>query len=171
MTGIYSCIFLGITKSVEQNFLYFMFFAGSELLPFCRREKSRRKERAEFLTKGQNICKNMVCWIHAGLRSCFPIEFAFYIWLQQNVAFVLGEGDWSLVFRKIIPSSGLGKNYWRKLVCCRNILNSAREGMIKIWRGQFYVFYPLQYLKCGQAIFILKWFKHDIYIYNCFIGK
>lgn len=24
------------------------------------------------------------------------------------------------------------------------------------------MFYPLQYLKCGQAIFILKWFKHDI---------
>lgn len=31
--------------------------------------------------------------------------------------------------------------------------------MIKIQRTNFYIFYILQYLKCGQAIFILKWFK------------
>lgn len=67
MTGIYSCIFLGITKSVEQNFLYFMFFAGSELLPFCRREKSRRKERAEFLTKWTKYMQE-----HGVLNSRWP---------------------------------------------------------------------------------------------------
>lgn len=48
MTGIYSCIFLGITKSVEQNFLYFMFFAGSVVLPFCCREKRKAESLTEW---------------------------------------------------------------------------------------------------------------------------
>lgn len=67
MTGIYSCIFLGITNLVEQNFLYFMFFAGSELLPFCYREKRRRKERTEFLTKWTKYMQE-----HGVLNSCWP---------------------------------------------------------------------------------------------------
>lgn len=67
MTGIYSCIFLGITKSVEQNFLYFMFFVGSELLPFLCREKRRRKERAEFLTKWTKYMQE-----HGVLNSSWP---------------------------------------------------------------------------------------------------
>lgn len=67
MTGIYSCIFLGITKSVEQNFLYFMFLAGSELLPFLCREKRRRKGRAEFLAKWTKYMQE-----HGVLNLCWP---------------------------------------------------------------------------------------------------
>lgn len=51
MTRIYSCILLGITKSIEQNFLCFLFFVGSEPFLFPRMEKRRRKGRAEFLTQ------------------------------------------------------------------------------------------------------------------------
>lgn len=83
MTGIYSCIFLGITKSVEQDFLYFLFFVGSGLFSFPGREKRRRKGRAEFFCKiDQNIYENIACQIRAGLRSCFPTEFGFYRCLQ-----------------------------------------------------------------------------------------
>lgn len=49
MTGIYSCIFLGITKSVAQNFLYFFALCWFRAVPFpMAGEKDEKGEGTVF---------------------------------------------------------------------------------------------------------------------------
>lgn len=86
--------FLGIIKSVKQNFLYFLFFVCAEPFPFPVGGTGVERGGQSYW---QNKCKNMVCYILAGSRSCFPIEFDF-IYACSNSSFHTGEREMGVCF-------------------------------------------------------------------------